>query len=1003
MHSKKDHSFLISSLISFFVFVLFFFFVNAQTAIDIDKDGVIDGYDAYLSGQISAGKIPATLFGGIRTFVLDAQGASMLQSDNTQKDSYFTEYKNNTPSWSWKTKFQRKGHARGDCNPPMLNISFDKNKSDGTPRPLFDGVTTYNNLGVLKYQEIRAVSNCSSDDSYGSAGFGSHVGPHLREYFIFSLFRNFSIPTADVIGFGVVKFVNTADTVYNGKSFPYMFLQRNSELDDQIPLTTQFGLKPQLIEDGKWDEFRLSADNNYPNPSFLKVFDVKQSKEIKVEFDPEAIMRYRLFSLFADPGDRGPLHNEEYGQLVASDKWVSIAHGFDLSLWSCWLDVYTYSLIDYERYLDTLSTSEQATFKPLFYKIGYETFSKKENLYKMLAIVDQFPLEKTGSIGKKKLKEFIRLQFSAFNQYFSDPDTARRFGVSSNSSAIDYFPFTNQETFIQKKQLFAADCRLTNPTPDIKLTITNISDAVISDKGNKDFKTISFKVSAEVSSNKQYALVPKENPLPAFANMKYISQEGNEVQAQTYFYSTYTKPAEFVDEVGLYYVLPSYTKAKIDFTVTQSFDALNIVPGDYTLNIAGLKLHTTQSPINVSGDLKSKQFSIAPVCPPVPAGSVPKISSVFAEKSSSTGEVKLTWSKSPYIPKVDIVLVGPLETATLGKEQTVIGQQADGKVPVALIKPAVKIADDLPQKALASRIDTNTFTYKIDNITPGSYVFQVISSQCVKARGQSNAITLHQVNTGRPQVTLIKDAESPLLKLTYDQNQKEVALISQYKFKITAPETDIYFDRNFLVATDLPRQSGGGSNRQVITLLSGNVEARDNFYKVKANSSIIVDVKIYYNPNQMFAGSFKDSISHFYISNDNGSYFDISNPTGTETESIVIVGERAPFIRTIFPVNPVSQNQDIKISGERFPVNSKIIFSGKNVEFTYNTQSDGKTIEFKPSDVPLPPGGYNLHIESPEGNSNSFYFEVVENVGALRKVKLLMGNVLQGALNFFLK
>ena len=122
----------------------------------------------------------------------------------------------------WKTKFEKKGHLRALCQPPMINVSFDKTDSKGKPKELFNGITTYSVYKSLQYQKVRFVSNCDVNDfigmteSYEHFGFNRTVDIQLMDYSFYKILRLFGVPSVEPVAFANLK-IKTPTKGYEGK------------------------------------------------------------------------------------------------------------------------------------------------------------------------------------------------------------------------------------------------------------------------------------------------------------------------------------------------------------------------------------------------------------------------------------------------------------------------------------------------------------------------------------------------------------------------------------------------------------------------------------------------------------------------------------------------------------------------------------------------------------------------------------------------------------------
>ena len=210
---KEDKKILFS-----FIVVLVFIISGGVLAVsfrpyDVDRDGTIDSYDYWLLNQgqkylsnYSVKKSPQ------RIFTLDMKGIA-IDGAIGDTDSKLREYNSlNKKIGEWKVDIAKKGHARGGCNPPMFNMSFDKFDSEGNPKPLFPGISTYGTNTTLQYQKVRAVENCDSFNDalsqYPYFGLNGAIPPQFREYIVYRTMRLLGVPSVEPVAFAKINILN---------------------------------------------------------------------------------------------------------------------------------------------------------------------------------------------------------------------------------------------------------------------------------------------------------------------------------------------------------------------------------------------------------------------------------------------------------------------------------------------------------------------------------------------------------------------------------------------------------------------------------------------------------------------------------------------------------------------------------------------------------------------------------------------------------------------------
>ncbi len=439
-------------------------------ASDIDGDGIVDGYDTYLSNEIQASRIPSNLVYPIRTFTLDTKGKPLDQIDATDTESSLTEYSGTTQLKKWKTKYEKKGHFRSNCEPPMINVSFDKADSDGVPRALFNGISTYAGTTTLEYQKIRMVADCDLLQDYFSYGstnsFNGNLDVQLQDYITYKVLRMNKVPTIDITAFANLSFV-TPDARYDGKQYHYMFLQRDNEKDDQIPFVKQYNLNKSLFEDGEYDKYYPVWNNSGTSDRFsgVTIHDVVSNTDQTLPLDPETSVRFFLLDDLLKIEDRGVLHNEDYGKDLTTGKWKSIPYGFDLGFNDCNIRDPKWSKV--ANTINGLPPEVRSQYNAIYYQVAREIFGNEESLYKMLLAVDRFPF----SVDKQKLKTYFRLAFYKNAKYFTSQEFANDTGQAYIPLSVN-LPFTSDVEADAATVSFQQSCtRVYDTLPNTVITI----------------------------------------------------------------------------------------------------------------------------------------------------------------------------------------------------------------------------------------------------------------------------------------------------------------------------------------------------------------------------------------------------------------------------------------------------------------------------------------------------------------------------------------------------
>jgi len=397
---------------------------------DIDGDGLVDPYDAFLisrfleTGTFDFRYAVRNLL--VRTATSTGLPLSSLYTLDTGRDEWVSG-RLEEGNVMWQMEYKQKGASRQQCRPPVLNIKTkfrdrDIGRADQMYK-LFPGLTTYPGFYELRYRKMRFTPDC---DVWGDF----ELGPLLREYFIYSIFRHFGIPAVDPVAFAQVTFVSSDTDFDQGESYPYLILQRIDEEKDQIPFASQFSFV-RLIEssDTVWD---VSGDGFSGVSIQYSDLSSEMSGQEELRFDPDTAIRYSLLSDFTSLGDIATLHNVDYG-LQSSGIWKHIPFDFDISFYC------DFSTREVLNRIEQLPSELQPFYKQAYYRIAREIFDNPDNLNYMLALVDSYPF----SDNTVKMKNTIKLRFYYYALYFGSSQFASDLGQ-------EYVPFENQEAYVRE-------------------------------------------------------------------------------------------------------------------------------------------------------------------------------------------------------------------------------------------------------------------------------------------------------------------------------------------------------------------------------------------------------------------------------------------------------------------------------------------------------------------------------------------------------------------------
>jgi hypothetical protein len=341
----------------------------------------------------------------------------------------------------WKVEHKQKGGSRRSCVPPVLNINLkDVKKSQ---RIL--GLSRENPSG-LRYDEFRLLPDCDIWMRYDADNL-------IREYFIYWLFRNFGVPAVDTIGFANVKFDTPHHSSYleTGKSYNFLMLQRDNADKDQVPFMKQFNLI-RLIEVS--DRFRAEAEacKDVIGPELGSCISYNRLSPIiitksdgnveRLEFDADNALRYFVLNTFATVGDRGYLHNEDYG-LDGAGKLKYIPFDFDISF-GCERQISTREEFLKSLSLANIPASQRSEYMKKYDAIVREIFDNPDNLNKMLLTIERYPF-RANSI---KMKNEIRARFYENALYYGSRQFAQAIGQ-------EHKPFIHQAQYLKEARRLA--------------------------------------------------------------------------------------------------------------------------------------------------------------------------------------------------------------------------------------------------------------------------------------------------------------------------------------------------------------------------------------------------------------------------------------------------------------------------------------------------------------------------------------------------------------------
>lgn len=567
----------------------------------------------------------------IRNLQLDAKGKTLKISataTEAEKEATLTEFSvSGIKIKDWKVKYEPKGHNRAICEPPMLNLSFDKKDSKGNNKELFTGLSTYAGNTQLQYQKIRLIPECDTWNDYlhtsSDVGFKGTLNVTLREYIIYKIFREFGIPVSDVVGFANVTFVNT-DSKYAGKTYRYMIIQRPQEQDDQIPFTRQFNMDPYLYQSNEIDPgIHYGVDYWQVGSDFKEIvggtmINTGLGKTVQIEFDPESTLKFYMLTEFLNLFDMGFLHNEDGGTDLSTGKVKRIPHGFDSSF-SCEMKEPSLSYVANKFYF--LPENLKPSYRSTYYKIARDVFGDISNLNRMIRLVDSFPYP---DVDKTKLKEFLKLRFYQYAQYFNSQEFANIMGQDYRMINMS-LPFSSNQEYEANRTAFFSTCGKSGvvnvPTQPVIPTVVNPTVTALDTPVLTiidSTRTLNANFLFEVRAGSSDVRIPRSLYIP----ISLIGNKGNQYSVNGKFESITPLPAS--DNV--YFVVQSNTSARFSLNGVISKDQL--VSGDsYYAKIEKLQLNEAIG--NIAVNVKTNTVSIdssievvsvtpsAPIIPPI--------------------------------------------------------------------------------------------------------------------------------------------------------------------------------------------------------------------------------------------------------------------------------------------------------------------------------------------------------------------------------------------------
>ncbi len=724
-------------------------------------------------GEANAASIP------IRDLKLDTQDKTIfLTEEMGDRDGYLTESVDGVEKQQWKVKYEHKGSSRRICEPPVLNISFDKKDSRGKAKPLFNGRTTVPGYSsVLTYQKIRLIPECDLWNDYGQwasdVGFNGTSNVLLREYLIHDLFRHFGIPTPDVIGFARMHFVSS-DPKYNGKEFRYLIIQRVDEFDDPLPFIKQFNLSPQLYVSGqssRWQGYIDDENDNTYYTSRLVNIDLQNfdtGEKVKLPLDQKEAITMSLMTDFFNLGDMGVIHNEDYGMDLKTKKYYIIPHGFDASF-SCEIKEPSLNYI-----INHIPQRLHADYKARYYTTAREIFANPASLDRMLSAVDAYPFND----DKEKIREFLKLSFYQYSSHFTSESFAKQTGQAYVPTEIK-MPFSSDEEYQRHFNAFDKSCQRTFVPLDKNMVIVTgtpkLEKIPAPEYGEAREKLQAF-FNVKITTGNEELKVLKQQAFTVKLEGSLDKPKPNNIDAMFGDYNlwpSYPRPDNLEDSIGPYYYIPPNTSVVFEVIAEGAYEPIE--KDTYKAVLVSFKPFASAIQMTSIANNKTNSLVFGGIERIEEVKSISLLTPVFDEviekgkpytiKYGSSGVLKL---KIDLMDSKGIKIVR--EISTTEAQRCPRGFQC-------------KVLDQEYYWNVPSDLDTERDNY---------FIIRISSSDDPKISVKSDKFRISEKN--EPTIETIKSN----LSIEYDKNNKESSLVSVTKVKVTAhKDADLVIPENY--------------------------------------------------------------------------------------------------------------------------------------------------------------------------------------------------------------
>ncbi|MCX6717501.1 MAG: hypothetical protein NTU76_02405 [Candidatus Taylorbacteria bacterium] len=376
--------------------------------------------------------------------------------------------------------------------------------------------------------------------------------------------------------------------------------------------------------------------------------------------------------------------------------------------------------------------------------------------------------------------------------------------------------------------------------------------------------------------------------------------------------------------------------------------------------------------------------------------------SISAMFQTSTGEQIAVSNSVPFIigststpPSITVLSPNGGETWQTGTTQTIKWQDSMTYPTFAPVSYDIKLATycggqvcvAIAPYTIVKSVTGSSYSWGVGKtidffgtlVPDGAYTIQVCQTGTNTCDSSDSYFKITSAIT-QPTATV---NGSPILKLTYDSQQRESKLTAIFEGTITTGNQTTYIYQNsaYILFTNQTGMTGVNTTiygSGIITPLSSLDSVTDQWgrilYVLPANQTIKFTITSNSNPKIMFAGSYVASLQNI-----NGTYtinstdINISVPTN-KTNNKTIIGELSPYITS------VTQNLKVgdlmTIYGSRLNENGstdRVYIDGVAITID-GWKGGGTSIGFNLPN--LTAGQHNIQISNTYGMSNIIYFTV---------------------------